>query len=127
MNRKHVVKSILSVMLTVAMIFGTVQLPFAPESVVVHAEPASGTCGENLTWSLDKQGTLTISGKGPMPDWDSDAAGKTVQPPWEPSLVENVVIEDGVTSIGDEAFFTAWKLKKISISDSVTRIGRASA
>ena len=85
---------------------------------------SKGKLGKNLTWSLDKQGTLTISGKGPMPDWDSDAAGKTVQPPWEPSLVENVVIEDGVTSIGDEAFFTAWKLKKISISDSVTRIGK---
>lgn len=33
-------------------------------------EVASGTCGENLTWTLDTDGTLTISGEGEMTDWN---------------------------------------------------------
>ena len=61
----------------------------------------SGTCGEALTWTLDEAGTLTISGTGDMTDW-SDAAGT----PWYAfhDSIETVVIENGVTSIGEYAF-----------------------
>ena len=39
-------------------------------TVTAHAETvASGECGDNLTWTLDDQGTLTISGTGKMWDW----------------------------------------------------------
>ena len=52
-----------------------------------RAATASGTCGDNLTWALDNAGTLTISGTGPMADYDTDAElvwgtnifGKTVR------------------------------------------------
>ena len=62
----------------------------------------SGSCGTNLTWSLDETGTMTISGTGAMTDF---AAGSDV--PWE-SLrddITSVVVEDGVTNVGDYAFY----------------------
>ena len=127
MNRKHVVKSILSVILTMAMIFGTVQLPFAPESVVVHAdeEPtivASGNCGDNgdnVTWLLDNTGKLTISGSGAMADYNHT----TSRVPWDNATITSVVIENGVTSIGNYAFENCSGLTSITIPDSVKTIG----
>jgi len=89
--------------------------------VTVPASAASGTCGENLTWTLDDFGTLTISGTGEMEDCTVASA------PWYSNRrsIKNVVVEDGVTSIGDYAFFEYTSLTEITISDSVTSIGRS--
>ena len=72
----------------------------------------------NLTWKLDADGTLTISGTGAMKNYkDGDQS-----PVFNNSNVKKVVIEDGVTSIGNYAFsYTG--LKSITIPDSVTSIG----
>ena len=57
-----------------ALCMGAVYMPFTesalPEGIFLsaHAEE-SGTCGENLTWVLDDEGTLTISGTGEMEDF----------------------------------------------------------
>ena len=58
----------------------------------------SGTCGENLTWSL-VDGVLTISGTGEMESYDLN---QNVTAPWyeDRDLVTNVIIEEGVASIG---------------------------
>lgn len=83
------------------------------------AEPiASGTCGENLTWTLDDTGTLTISGTGEMADFSS---GKAPWYSWRISI-NTVVIEDGVTSIGFDAFSECENMTSVSIPDSVTSI-----
>lgn len=84
----------------------------------VHAE-SSGTCGDNLTWTLDDNGTLTISGTGDMADYSSKNF------PWynERTRIKTLVIEDGVTSIGDNAFYSCYNLTNVSISNSVTSIG----
>ena len=74
----------------------------------------------NLTWKLDADGTLTISGTGTMKDYDN---GDNPSPVCNNSNVKKVVIEDGVTSIGDAAFFYCIDLKSITIPDSVTSIG----
>ena len=58
----------------------------------------SGTCGKNLTWTLDDEGTLTISGEGKMSNYENNT------PPWRELDVRKVVVESGVTSIGDYAF-----------------------
>ncbi len=82
----------------------------------------SGTCGENLTWSLDENGVLTISGTGEMENFSS---GWSV--PWKDSFddITSVVIEEGVTSIGDNAFIECNNLTTIKIPDSMTSIGES--
>ena len=79
----------------------------------------SGTCGENLTWTLDDAGTLTISGTGTMTNYSY------YEVPWYSSYdaILAVVIEDGVTSIGDCAFYYCVSLTNVTVSGSVTKIG----
>ena len=74
---------------------------------------------DNLTWKLDADGTLTISGTGAMKDYDYD---NNLSPVYNNSNVKKVVIEDGVTSIGTAAF-SGCGLISITIPDSVTSIG----
>ena len=80
--------------------------------------PTSGTCGENLTWKIE-DGVLTISGTGAMTDYSSSQGP---QLPWAAAKIKSVVIESGVTSIGNSAFFYS-SLTSITIPDSVTSIG----
>lgn len=84
---------------------------------------ASGTCGaqgDNLTWTLTPDGTLTISGKGAMEDYRdfSDV-------PWYAyrEHIRTAVLADDVTSIGNCAFANCRKLTSVHISDGVTSIG----
>ncbi len=83
---------------------------------------ASGTCGANLTWELDDEGTLTISGTGNMENYYADISA---YPPWysNSSSIKNLFIEDGVTSIGEFTFYFCASLTDITIPDSVTKIG----
>ena len=90
--------------------------PTPPSETIV----ASGTCGDNLTWKLDDEGTLTISGKGAMTEWvNSDSA------PWKTysNTINKVVIQPGVTSIGENAFSRCENLESITIPEGVTSIG----
>ena len=87
---------------------------------------ASGVCGaegDNLKWTLDKNGVLTISGKGAMADY-ARAGKKESSAPWfaEASQIKSLVIEDGATSIGHYAFFYCTELTSAIIPDSVTSI-----
>ena len=90
--------------------------------VTSFASVESGTCGENVKWTLTKDGTLTISGTGAMTDYVfSDGA------PWRSfrSQVKTVVIENGVTSIGNNAFYNCSSLTSVTIPKSVTSIGES--
>ncbi|MBE7004453.1 MAG: leucine-rich repeat domain-containing protein, partial [Ruminococcaceae bacterium] len=93
-------------------------LPTAARAAVVD----SGYCGgegdgTNLSWTLDDQGTLTISGTGKMADYWYDS------PFYDSDAVKKVVIKKGVTSIGDWAFYYCSSLTSVSIPNSVTSIG----
>ena len=80
----------------------------------------SGECGENVKWTLDSDGVLTISGAGAMDDWEyPDFAS------WfgKRGNIVTAVMNNGVTSIGDCAFFDCANLTSVTISASVTSIG----
>ena len=81
-----------------------------------------GSCGENLTWELDDDGVLTISGTGSMTDYNQSYNNRA---PWyrHRSLIETVVIQHGVTSIGNNAFYDCSSLTSVTIPSSVTSIG----
>lgn len=79
----------------------------------------SGTCGDGVNWSVDGS-VLTISGNGPMADYDEfDPA------PWSDyaDTITSVRVESGVTSVGDFAFFRMKKLTAVTLADSVSTIG----
>lgn len=82
---------------------------------VVNHTVASGDCGDDLTWTLDDNGILTISGTGAM--WDNERKS-----PWCNFDITTAVIEMGVTSIGGLAFDDC-SLTSVAIPNSVTSIG----
>ncbi len=109
-------KRIISVLLAIFMVIGmtAVYVPVSAENV------AEGTCGENLTWTLDDKGLLTISGAGAMDDYEIGG-----EQPWltlSYSITE-LTVDEGVTHIGRFAFYSCSNLRKINIPDNLNSIG----
>ncbi len=109
----------ISLILSVLMIlssFSVITTISAKETNVVPTGATySGTTGD-CTWSFDEStGTLTISGNGEM---DGNVSWCDYL-----SVIKTVVIEDGVTTIGDFAFFSCSSLKSVTIPDGVISIG----
>ena len=88
-------------------------------AILSNQPEASGICGANLEWTFSG-GTLTISGEGAMDDYDYDHPTA----PWSELAIKEIVVEDGVTSIGDYAFYECVSLTSVAIPDSVTSIGK---
>ena len=85
----------------------------------VSALDETGQCGDNVYWSFyDSTGELIINGEGDMWDYSYDNNRSSFG-----FSVESVVIENGVTSIGDDTFYNCDNLRNITIPDSVTNIG----
>lgn len=99
-------KKIKMFILTFVLLFVFVPVEASAEEI------SSGTCGENLSWTLSDEGVLTIFGSGEITSWRG-----------ERSKVLSIVIEDGVTTIGDSAFNNCSNLTSVSIPDTVTAIG----
>ena len=84
------------------------------------AETYSGTCGDNLTWSLDTEtGVLEIGGTGAMTDYTKNYA------PWYKyrTYIYSINICDNVTKIGEDAFWKCTNLVSITIGKDVATIG----
>lgn len=95
--------------------------------IVLDKEITSGKCGDNLTWELDDNGTLTISGTGDMAqfyDWRDYVQVYEDNSPWwhVKNKIKAVEITDGVTSISSYAFKECKNLESIKIPDSMKRI-----
>ena len=88
----------------------------------VSAESYSGTCGTNVTWSLDTEtGELSISGRGEMRNYTS----LNSRAPWYSyrSYIQTITIGEDVTSIGAYMFIWCDNLTSVRIADSVKGIG----
>lgn len=87
-----------------------------------------GTFGDNFTWTLQEDGTLTLAGTGEMPDFNASDENDR---PWAQAHkfgirgVKKVVIEPGVTSIGAFAFYGSRNLQSAEMADTVTSIGES--
>ena len=118
--KKRIASILLAVMMIVTLLpLGLVDTAWA--ATVVD----SGSCGkngDNVTWKLTSEGTLTISGTGDMADfdyWNGNGA------PWLRVRLQakKVIIQDGVTSIGSYAFYDCDALANVIISNGLTNIG----
>ena len=97
-------------LLVLAVIFSFFAMPVSAEE---------GSCGANLKWTLT-DGVLKISGSGDMTDFnEADFA------PWygQHSVIRRVEIENGVTSVGDLAFYGLENLVSVSFSKDIVKIG----
>lgn len=86
--------------------------------------PTWGYCGDqgnNLTWSLDCEGLLTISGTGAMASYSSDSPA-----PWnfQAKDVKTIVVEEGVKTIGGFAFYNCKNATSVTLPNSLLSIGR---
>ena len=79
----------------------------------------SGTYCTGVAWKLDANGTLTISGTGKMVDYTGDAVIAT----WQDADVKKVIIQQGITEIGEGVFSRCTNLEEVTVSSSVTEIG----
>ena len=91
-------------------------LTLLPVNALAAETVSSGSCGSNLTWELDSDGTLTISGTGEMDFYNT---------PWESnrSEIKKVILKNGVTSIGDYAFRDCSNMTSVTIPKGVKSIG----
>lgn len=123
-------KRLLATLLCVAMLASllTVGAAAAGEGEQVTLE--NGTCGDNLTWELDEYGTLTISGTGDM--WDYNHYGTETNPApwvtkgqwsWENNTITKVVIGEGVTRVGNEAFQYCNVISEVDFPSTLKSIG----
>ena len=81
----------------------------------------SGTCGENVTWEYNTQTfTLVIRGNGAMYDYASYR-----DTPWDADCgrCQEIIIEDGITAIGNVSFVNLTSTKWVTVPESVTKIG----
>ena len=86
----------------------------AVDSASLGDNIASGNCGKNLTWELDNDGTLTITGTGSMYAYQS----------WEKYdlSIQKVVINDGALTVGSNAFKNCTNLTAVKLPDGVVSI-----
>ena len=109
-----IMKKVLSIILSVIMVLSSVPL-------TASAYTVTGTCGDNLTWTYHlPTRTLTVSGTGPMYDC---TASRPLFCYYLRERVASVVIEEGVTTIGERAFADFYALYNVTLPDSLTSIG----
>ena len=103
----------------------TLDLLSEDENVIASGE--CGADGDNLTWVLTEDGTLTISGDGCMDDYAETNGSGTVlnQPPWAPYKedISKVLVEGRVRNVGNAAFHSCDNLDSVTIFEGVKNIG----
>ena len=125
MTNKKLWSTMLSLVATVIVLFALGGITVFADGPDAPTIVASGYCGaegngENVSWALDSNGLLTISGTGKMKNCSE-------YNPWEEqkNTIQEVDMSEGVTSIGSAAFSGCNSLAWVTIPDSVTTIGES--
>lgn len=81
---------------------------------------ATGNCGSGLLWTLYGSGRMTISGSGKMDTFSTSSVA-----PWNDhkSSITSVIVEEGVTSVGNYAFYGYANLASVVFPETLTSIG----
>ena len=134
-------KKSIAVLLSMALIISCMMMPvpaFALQEETAYADSVSesvesakienqmlpvlaeGTFGNGLTWNIDSNNKLTVSGTGEMPDF-----GGVTETPWNQyrESITSVEIRKGITNIGNAAFMEFENLTSVILPDSIITIG----
>ena len=117
MKGKKIVAKVLAITMLLSSgsaFWGEENSPFTLKVSAENEKPTSGKCGDNVTWKIDSNGTLTISGKGEL-----------TNAPWQDNFEDDIkylVIKSGVSDIMWDAFSGCQNLKSITISESITSL-----
>ena len=96
---------------------GEERVPGDEDSQEAMDAVASGKCGKKLKWTLDKNGTLKITGKGSMYSFKPKGPTDPFNRPWEnyKDDIKKLVVSKGVTTIGKYAFYRFGNLTSVSL------------
>lgn len=111
-------KQLISLLL--AAIMATSLLPATAWAEAANASGQCGADGGNVTWTLDSDGLMTISGTGEMADYTKDSYA-----PWyeQRSSIRALAISNGITNVGAYAFFECTNLSDVTLSSDTINIG----
>lgn len=99
-------------------------LPGIPTVVRAATVIETGSCGANVSYTLDTDGTLTLSGTGAINDYEYETSGGS-SPFADKTAIKKVVINKGITSVGDCLFTNCTGLETVEMGDSVMKIGES--
>ncbi|MCI9552644.1 MAG: leucine-rich repeat domain-containing protein [Acutalibacter sp.] len=106
-------KKFMSFLLALALVF-----TMAPMGLVAHAETYEGLLGRNVHYSINAtSGVMTVSGSGPMEDYNQCPISSCSR------YIKKIIVEPGVTRIGNSVFEELYDLVGVSLPDTVTEIG----
>ena len=114
-NSRRII-SIICYIMAAALAAGVCLLPASPLKAYAAAD---GTCGNDLRWTLNG-GRVTVTGTGDMANYSDQN-----MPPWydHADEITNVIIGEGVTSVGELAFVACNSLTNVVLSNTVKKIG----
>ena len=120
MKRRKIILSVVA-MLTAMLFSAANSSVYAKKSKKEPVEVVnSGICGDSVCWKFSPDsGLLVISGKGAINNYKFPENPT----PWKRTSIDSLIIEEGVTEIGDYAFYYCENLRNVCIPNSLTRIG----
>ncbi len=124
---KNIIKKTLATLMSLTLILSAFSI-----GVNVASAATSGDCTSTITWSYDTSTkTLTLTGTGAMPDYRATNIGSNRKSPWESekigdntikSVMEHLVVGEGITEIGEYNFFNCVSLKSVQLPSTLKSI-----
>lgn len=112
---------IIEIMLIIILCFAAMYISMDKSYAETVASGDCGANGDNVTWVIDSEGTLTISGIGAIKNY-----GDVGEAPWTMNYspnIKSIVVDEGVTEIGNFAFSLCGNAETVTLPNSVKKIG----